>query len=100
LAEWVDLENRSLGVKSFAVHPGAVATEAGLEYARKYGLDSSIFKNPSDLSAWTQVRLTSGSEDWLSGRYIDATWDLDRITELKEKIIEQDALKNRLALPI
>lgn len=52
------------------------------------------------LSAWTYVRLTSGSEDWLSGRYVDANASLDEISKVKEKIVEQDALKNRLALPI
>lgn len=53
-----------------------------------------------NLSAWTYVRLTSGSEDWLSGRVVFSTASLDELDKMKEKIIEQDALKNRLALPI
>lgn len=60
----------------------------------------NFFDQTAELSAWTEVRLTSGSEDWLSGRYIDSTWGLDELAKHKEKILEQDALKNRLAMPI
>lgn len=59
-----------------------------------------LMTDSSNVSAWTYVRLTSGSEDWLSGRFVDATASFDVLTQLKEKIVEQDALKNRLALPI
>lgn len=57
------------------------------------------FPDTAELSGWTYVRLTSGSEDWLSGRYVESTASLDELKKLKEKIIDQDALKNRLALP-
>lgn len=59
----------------------------------------NLFDQTPELSAWTEVRLTSGSEDWLSGRFINVTWDLDELATKKEKIVEDDALKNRLALP-
>ncbi|KAG9049707.1 hypothetical protein FS837_009352 [Tulasnella sp. UAMH 9824] len=47
----------------------------------------------------TILRLTSGSEDWLSGRFFDSTWGLDEVAKQKEAILEEDALKIRLALP-
>jgi len=100
LAEWVDIEYRDQGVKSFAVHPGGVSTDLTRKLKEAIPGGDKIFSQSPNLSAWSYVRLTSGSEDWLSGRYVDTTWGLDEVTRLKEKIVEQDALKNRLALPV
>ncbi|KAG8863582.1 hypothetical protein FRB96_008322 [Tulasnella sp. 330] len=99
LAEWIDTEYRDQGVKSFAVHPGAVLTELSTPFANWLPNGKQVFKQTPDLSAWSYVRLTSGSEDWLSGRFFNVTTDLDEVAKLKAKIIEQDAFKNRLALP-
>ncbi|KAG8885311.1 hypothetical protein FRB98_001850 [Tulasnella sp. 332] len=74
LAEWIDID-----VKSFAVDLDAVCT---------------------NLSAWIYARLTSGSEHWLGGRYVDVTSNLEEHAKLKTKIVKQDALKHRLALPV
>jgi len=100
LAEWIDIEYRNQGVKSFAVHPGGVATDLSRKLKESLPNGEKIFSDSSNLSAWSYVRLTSGSEDWLSGRFIDLTWGLDEVAKLKERIVEQDALKNRLALPL
>ncbi|KAG8860083.1 hypothetical protein FRB96_004106 [Tulasnella sp. 330] len=93
LAEWIDMEYRDQGVKSFAVHPGAVLTELSTPFATWIPKGKHIFRQPPDLSAWSYVRLTSGTEDWLSGRFFDVTTDLDEVAKLKAKIIEQDAFK-------
>ncbi|KAG8906660.1 hypothetical protein FRB99_006361 [Tulasnella sp. 403] len=101
LAEWIDIEYRAHGIKAFAAHPGWVATDVGYKIIQTSVLtEYGDISHSPDLSAWTYVRLTSGSEDWLSGRFIDATWNLDETAKLKERILEQDALKNRLALPV
>lgn len=95
------LEYRDQGVKSFAVHPGAVASTAMSQRFVAYDPTAVSWMDQSaELSAWTYVRLTSGSEDWLSGRYVQCTASLDELDKLKEKILEQDALKNRLLLPV
>lgn len=94
------LEYSAQGVKSFAVHPGSVVTPLTQKAIDLIPSLKEIHTDSADLSAWTYVRLTSGSEDWLSGRYVDATASLDEINNWKERIVEQDALKNRLALPI
>ncbi|KAG8906659.1 hypothetical protein FRB99_006360 [Tulasnella sp. 403] len=99
-ADWVDIEYRGQGVKAFAVHPGAVATDLSDSLANTTFAGIPVFTHSPNLSAWSYVRLTSGSEDWLSGRFVDLTWNLDEISTLKEKILEQDALKARLALPV
>ncbi|KAG8905268.1 hypothetical protein FRB99_000338 [Tulasnella sp. 403] len=112
LAEWIalgerlekktDLEgtdNGAAGVKAFAMHPGSVVTDLSALLIERQPHLKAIFKDSPQLGPWTQVRLTSGSEDWLSGRFFDATWDLDEINKYKEQILEEDALKIRLALP-
>ncbi|KAG9012811.1 hypothetical protein FRB93_001365 [Tulasnella sp. JGI-2019a] len=100
LAEWIDIEYRGQGVKSFAIHPGAVLTDLSTPFAQWLPNGKDVFTQTPELSAWTHVRLTSGAEDWLSGRFLDVTVDLDELAKLKTKIVEQDALKNRLALPL
>lgn len=48
-----------------------------------------------DLCGAVCVWLTSKYEDiqWLSGRLISATWDLDELLAKKEQVIEKDLLK-------
>ncbi|KZT53707.1 short-chain dehydrogenase/reductase SDR [Calocera cornea HHB12733] len=95
IAEFAAIETP--GVKVFAVHPGAVKTElskAGGPWLAKILIDDV------QLPAWTMVRLVQGTDDYLSGRYVSVNWDLDEVhDQWKEAIVEEDALKNRLALP-
>ncbi|KAJ7047902.1 NAD-P-binding protein [Mycena alexandri] len=84
-------------VKSFSLNPGAIRTsmaDNNPEFA-------SWLIDTIQLPAATCLRLTSGREDWLSGRYVSANWELDEVeASWKEKIIEQDALVNRLHVPV
>ncbi|KIO34547.1 hypothetical protein M407DRAFT_240434 [Tulasnella calospora MUT 4182] len=100
LTEWIDIEYKKDGVKAFSIHPGSILTDVSKPLAESTFKDLNIFTQSPKLFAWTAVRLASGSEDWLSGRFFDATWNLDEIEKLKAKIVDQDVLKNRLALPI
>jgi len=94
LAEFVILEYPE--IKTFAFHPGAIATEGALAA----GFPAEMMTETIELPASTILRLTSGKDDYLSGRYVAATWDLDEVAELwKDKIVESDSLKNRLAIP-
>lgn len=80
--------------------PGAVPTDMGGRVISFIPSLKDVVTDSPNLSAWTYVRLTSGSEDWLSGRFVDCTANLDELNKSKERIVEQDALKNRLALPV
>jgi len=95
LAEFVTLEYPE--IKTFALHPGAIPTEGALAT----GFPAELMTETTELPASTMLRLTSGTDDYLSGRYVAATWDLDEVAELwKDKIVESDSLKNRLAIPL
>ncbi|VDC05922.1 unnamed protein product [Peniophora sp. CBMAI 1063] len=92
--EYVALEHPS--VKPFAVHPGAVDTEL----TRESGADKTWFTDPPELSSGTFLALTSGKYDWLRGRFYDSTWDIDEVAQLKEKILEKDALVSKLVVKL
>ncbi|KAJ6567415.1 NAD-P-binding protein [Mycena vulgaris] len=95
LNEYIHTEHPD--VKAFSLNPGAIKTSMADNNpeAAPWLIDSL------QLPAATCLRLTSGKEDWLSGRYISANWELDEVTSSwKAKIIEQDALVNRLHVPI
>ncbi|KAJ7174249.1 NAD-P-binding protein [Mycena filopes] len=95
LNEYIHTEHS--GVKSFSLNPGAIKTSMADNNpeAAPWLIDTI------QLPAATCLRLTSGREDWLSGRYVSANWELDEVeANWKEKIIDQDALVNRLHVPI
>lgn len=82
-------------IRIFCVHPGSVATQLNTE-----SLPPSAPKDPSGLAAATILYLTSGKADYLSGRYVSATWDLGEVErDWKEKIVAQNGLVNKLAIP-
>ncbi|KAH8916720.1 NAD(P)-binding protein [Atractiella rhizophila] len=97
LVEMIDFEHGKDGVKCFAVHPGGVKTDMTLGFP---DLEAFMTDDPS-LPGHGIVRLCSGTEDWLSGRYVACPWDIDELNreDLKRKIIETDALKNKLLVP-
>jgi NAD(P)-dependent dehydrogenase (short-subunit alcohol dehydrogenase family) len=82
-------------IKVFCVHPGTVATEM---LAQSGG--STPAQHTVALPAATMLYLTSGKADYLSGRYVSATWDLGEVErDWKEKIITQHVLVNKLSIP-
>ena len=49
-----------------------------------------------ELAANFAVWLCSGKADWAKGRYLSATWDVDELSALKDEIVRDDLLVNRL----
>lgn len=84
-------------VKSFSFHPGGVRTELSLS---SRVLDD-LLVDAVELPAATILQLTSGRFDWLSSRYISTNWDLDEMERTwKNSIIDQNALVNKLCIPV
>lgn len=83
-------------VKSFAVHPGSIKTDTSMNNPawEPYMIDSPR------LPAATALRLTSGKDNYLSGRFVSCNWDLDEVEKnYKVKIVEDSALVSRLSVP-
>ncbi|MCI5076344.1 hypothetical protein [Oricola sp.] len=49
-----------------------------------------------ELAAGFAVWLCSGQADWAKGRYLAATWDVGELGAMKEDILRDDLLVNRL----
>ncbi|KAJ7017903.1 hypothetical protein C8F04DRAFT_1153810 [Mycena alexandri] len=71
LIEYIPIENPA--VKAFTLDPGAIKTDmtALNPAAAPYLIDTLA------LPTAARLRLTGGREDWLSGRYLSANWNLD-----------------------
>lgn len=120
LVEYIKTENPN--VKTFSMNPGAIKTDMADNNpeAAPWLIDTL------QLPAATALRVTSGKEDWLNGksvsifpslsavrmhcddsfadctsRYLSANWNLDEVEQKwKEKILAEDALVNRLHVPV
>lgn len=42
--------------------------------------------------------LTKEKREWLSGRYVSATWDVEELEQQKEDIVAKDKLKMRMVV--
>ncbi|PLX43303.1 MAG: NAD(P)-dependent oxidoreductase, partial [Hyphomicrobiales bacterium] len=93
LCEFVQSDHGEDGIKCFAIHPGGVSTELGRSMPD--AMHQYLIDNPQ-LAACFAVWLCSGRADWAAGRYLSATWDVDDLTALKDEILRDDLLVNRL----
>lgn len=93
LCEFVQSDHGEDGIKCFAIHPGGVATELG--HAMPEAMHQYLTDSP-DLAAGFAVWLCSGKADWAKGRYLSATWDIGELTAMKDEILAEDLLVNRL----
>jgi NAD(P)-dependent dehydrogenase (short-subunit alcohol dehydrogenase family) len=93
LCEFINVDHGEDGIKCFAIHPGGVATTLGKNMPED--LHQYLTEEP-ELAAGFIVWLCSGKADWASGRYLDSTWDVGDLLKMKDEIIKDDLLVNRL----
>jgi NAD(P)-dependent dehydrogenase (short-subunit alcohol dehydrogenase family) len=93
LCEFVQVDHDEDGIKCFAIHPGGVSTELGRNMPED--MHAYLVDDP-ELAAGFAVWLCSGKADWAKGRYLSANWDVAEFTVLKEEILRDDLLVNRM----
>ena len=93
LCEFVNTDHGEDAIKCFAIHPGGVSTELGRNMPE--ALHEYLVDDPQ-LAAGFVVWLCSGKADWATGRYLSANWDVGELTALKDTILADDLLVNRL----
>jgi len=83
------------GIVAYTVHPGMVLTTPppGMPDMWKQGM-----QDDKGLCGAFLVWLTKEKREWLSGRYISATWDVEELEEMKEEILKDDKLKMRMVV--
>jgi NAD(P)-dependent dehydrogenase (short-subunit alcohol dehydrogenase family) len=93
LCEFVQADHGADGIKCFALHPGGVATELGR--AMPEAMHQYLVDDPMLAGAFI-VWLSSGQADWAKGRYLSATWDVGTLAAMRDRILAEDLLVNRL----
>ena len=93
LCEFINVDHGEDGIKSFAIHPGGVPTE--LAHNMPEPIHQYLVDEP-ELAAGFIVYLCTGKADWATGRYLCANWDVTELQQMKEEILENDLLVNRL----
>ncbi|KZV67318.1 NAD-P-binding protein [Peniophora sp. CONT] len=83
-----------------AVHPGAIATPGGDATLTGMGL-KGVLPQPDtvELAAATFLWLTARNAEFLNGRYVQATWDLNEVLAKKDEIVRDNLLVTKLAGP-
>lgn len=97
LCEFVQADHDQDGIKCFAIHPGGVSTELGRNMPEN--MHGYLIDEP-ELAAGFTVWLSSGKADWAKGRYLSANWDVAELTALKDEILRDDLLVNRMRAKI
>ncbi|KAK3672053.1 hypothetical protein LTR78_008023 [Recurvomyces mirabilis] len=97
VTEFAALENQEEGLVAFSVHPGNINTGI-VDLSSVPDAFKAVFTETVELPADGLVYLTNEKRDWLSGRYVNMTWDLPELTSSpkKDEIVEKDLLKIRL----
>lgn len=108
LMQSVAVEYESQGVVTISIHPGNIITdmvpEEGLppdlvagEFAKvreRLVTDVRVvFTETADLPGDTVVFLTKEKRSWLSGRYVNVTWDMPELMAKESEIVKGDKLK-------
>lgn len=97
-AEFVDVEYREQGLLAFCVHPGNVPGTDILGGAGVPDFLKHIFTETPQLAGDTIVWLTREKREWLAGRYISSTWDMEELEGKREDILKGNKLKLRMVL--
>ncbi|KAJ4300964.1 hypothetical protein N0V90_003053 [Kalmusia sp. IMI 367209] len=98
LTQFVDAEYGDKGVQAFALHPGGIETDmTKLDETFIKGLEGLLI-DTVELPGGVCVWLSAAERKWLSGRYVAAPWDVERLEEMRDEIVEGDKLKAKIVL--
>ncbi|KAH9902054.1 hypothetical protein F4778DRAFT_791012 [Xylariomycetidae sp. FL2044] len=93
--EFLVKEYEGQGLVAVALHPGDVLTNMTQVMPAEW---RGVFVDKPELAADTMVWLARERREWLSGRFLSATWDMRELEERKADIVRDDLLKFRLTL--
>lgn len=98
LVEQVHEGHSKNGICAINVHPGGVAGTGLAPDGMPENFNAAILTDDVALCGGVCVWLTKEKRDWLSGRYVAATWDMDTLESMKDKIVQGDLLKFRMTV--
>ncbi|EME79675.1 uncharacterized protein MYCFIDRAFT_38021 [Pseudocercospora fijiensis CIRAD86] len=97
LQEFLAVEYADEGLVAFSVHPGNVLTDMAGEMDEDL---RKVFTESREVYADTLVKLSKVRREWLSGRYVNITWDMAEFLseEKRREVLEGDLLKLKMAV--
>ncbi|KAK4553724.1 Glycoside hydrolase 2 (Mannanase, beta-galactosidase) [Recurvomyces mirabilis] len=97
LTEYLDSESVAAGsgLRCVAVHPGGVLTELADRTNIPEKFRKLMTAKPA-LAAGTAVWLTTERAEFLMGRFVSATWDMEELEKMKERVAKEDLLRSRV----
>lgn len=81
-------------VRSVALHPGGVDTD--LAATLPEDVRKRILIDKPELAAGTCVYLSLPRADFLMGRFVNCTWDMEELERQRERVESQDLLKSKV----
>ncbi|KAI7550415.1 hypothetical protein KC331_g3189 [Hortaea werneckii] len=81
-------------VRSVALHPGGVDTD--LAATLPEDVRKRILIDKPELAAGTCVYLSLPRADFLMGRFVNCTWDMEELEKHRERVESQDLLKSKV----
>jgi NAD(P)-dependent dehydrogenase (short-subunit alcohol dehydrogenase family) len=92
--ESLQLEYGDKGLLTFCVNPGAIKTK--ISEGILPGMVRDALPDHPDIAGDTIAWLAAERREWLVGRYVSCTWDMQELKKNKDEIIEKDKLKMRM----
>lgn len=93
--EFLCVEYAAQGLVAIAIHPGAVLTDMGKRMPKHA---HAILTDKPELAADTVVWLAKERREWLAGRYISSTWDMEELEGMRGEIEGTDKLRMRMVV--
>jgi NAD(P)-dependent dehydrogenase (short-subunit alcohol dehydrogenase family) len=95
LTEFLLVELAGEGIVAYSLHPGGIMTR--LAEAMPQETHAALTDTPQ-LAGDTIAFLTQTRREWLSGRYLSCTWDMEELLSREHEIADTDMLRVRLVL--
>lgn len=77
------------------VHPGGVKTELAMNMPPE---KHDVLTDTPELAADTLVWLSRERRNWLSGRFVSVSWDMEEFEQKKQEILQGNLLKFRVVI--
>lgn len=88
LTEFLLVEAAEKGLLAYSVHPDGILTELAEQGMLKETL--AALGDKPEMAADTVTWLTQERRDWLAGRYLSCTWDMEEVMKRREEDTKQE----------
>lgn len=91
--EYLMVEYGEEGLLAYTVHPTSSLTELASNIPQSA---HSLLTDTPEIASSAMCFLTSQRRDWLAGRYVDCTWDMEEFLAKEKEIVDGDKLRMRM----